>query len=395
LPLKSEPNSYELRKLLFYSRFKIGRMNQRHLWTIVALSVTVLGTPAVGRTQTTKTTTPAAQILASDVVKVGEFQSREGKTTSDDVITSIHPHNLGGRRAATLFIRKIPVLTFLSSKPVASVENKVGAIGNAEGGELYTLKAENSVQVASIGDLADSRSQNLSSSNDPVKRASLVAARINQLIRNNVKADQIIVSWKGEDSSLIANQSQNKSSSGQQSDRYTIKVNNQELVEINQNTRLADSTNNLANDALQATNRLRRLIGNASPLKEIANLPTRSPKRSRNPIANIPQQIANTIRLSFQGIASFYGHGDGFAGRPTATGERFNPNGMTAAHRSLPFGTRVRVTNTRNGRSVVVRINDRGPFARGRVIDLSTGAARVLGMIGSGIAPVRIEVLGR
>ncbi|MBD2251499.1 septal ring lytic transglycosylase RlpA family protein [Nostoc parmelioides] len=371
-------------------------MNQRHLWTIVALSVTVLGTPAVGRTQTTKATAPAEQILASDVVKVGEFQSSEGKRTSDAVITSIHPHNLGGRRAATLFIRKIPVLTFVSSNPVASVETKVGAIGDTKGVQSYALNTEKSVQVASLGNLADARIQNRSQNDDPVKRASSVAAKINQLIRNNVKADQITVSWKGADSSLVASQSQNKSSSSQQKlERYTIKVNNQELVEINQNTRLADSTNNLANDALQATNRLRRLLGNASPLKEIANLPARSPKRSSNPIANLPQRIASGIRLTFQGIASFYGHGDGFAGRPTATGERFNPEAMTAAHRSLPFGTRVRVTNTRNGRSVVVRINDRGPFSRGRVIDLSTGAARVIGMIGSGVAPVRIEVLGR
>ena len=66
---------------------------------------------------------------------------------------------------------------------------------------------------------------------------------------------------------------------------------------------------------------------------------------------------------------------------------------MTAAHRSLPFGTQVRVTNTYNGRSVVVRINDRGPFIRGRVIDLSAGAARILGMMGSGVAQVHIEVL--
>lgn len=68
---------------------------------------------------------------------------------------------------------------------------------------------------------------------------------------------------------------------------------------------------------------------------------------------------------------------------------------MTAAHRTLPFGTRVRVTNMRNGRSVVVRINDRGPFIRGRVIDLSKGAARVIRMTGRGIAPVRVQVLGR
>ncbi len=95
----------------------------------------------------------------------------------------------------------------------------------------------------------------------------------------------------------------------------------------------------------------------------------------------------------FRGMASFYGNY--FAGKKTASGERFNPARMTAAHRSLPFGTRVRVTNMRNGRSVVVRINDRGPFIRGRVIDLSKGAARVIKMVGRGVAPVRVQVLGR
>ncbi len=68
----------------------------------------------------------------------------------------------------------------------------------------------------------------------------------------------------------------------------------------------------------------------------------------------------------------------------TASGERINPSAMTAAHRSLPFGTKVRVTNKRNGKAVVVRINDRGPFIRGRVIDLSKAAARQLGFIGAG-----------
>lgn len=87
------------------------------------------------------------------------------------------------------------------------------------------------------------------------------------------------------------------------------------------------------------------------------------------------------------GFASHYNH----AGRKTASGERANPGGLTAAHRTLPFGTRVQVTNRRNGRSVVVRINDRGPFVRGRVIDLSTAAARVLGF--RGLAPVSLAVL--
>ena len=89
-------------------------------------------------------------------------------------------------------------------------------------------------------------------------------------------------------------------------------------------------------------------------------------------------------------IATYYGKE--FAGHRTASGERFNPGAMTAAHRSLRFGTRVRVTNTRNGRSVIVRINDRGPFARGVAIDLSSSAARAIGMGGTG--HVRLQVLG-
>ncbi len=91
------------------------------------------------------------------------------------------------------------------------------------------------------------------------------------------------------------------------------------------------------------------------------------------------------------GIASWYG--PGFHGRRTANGEVFDQNELTAAHRSLPHGTRAMVTNLTNGRSVEVRINDRGPFVGGRVIDLSYAAARSIAMIGPGTAPVRIEVL--
>lgn len=90
------------------------------------------------------------------------------------------------------------------------------------------------------------------------------------------------------------------------------------------------------------------------------------------------------------GLASYYGQGE-----VTATGERFDPSGMTAAHRTLPFGTRVRVTRVDTGNSIVVRINDRGPFKPGRVIDLSEGAAENLGITGVGLAEVRLEVLGR
>lgn len=83
-----------------------------------------------------------------------------------------------------------------------------------------------------------------------------------------------------------------------------------------------------------------------------------------------------------------------FAGKLTANGERFNPNAMTAAHKTLPFGSLVRVVHTKTGRSVVVRINDRGPYAGGRIIDLSKGAAAKLGFVNSGVASVRIEVIG-
>lgn len=92
-----------------------------------------------------------------------------------------------------------------------------------------------------------------------------------------------------------------------------------------------------------------------------------------------------------RGLASWYGQD--FHGLPTAQGELFNMNAYTAAHRSLPLGTRVRVRNLENGRAVVVRINDRGPYRRGVIIDLSRRAAGALGMIREGRVPVRVEVV--
>ena len=100
---------------------------------------------------------------------------------------------------------------------------------------------------------------------------------------------------------------------------------------------------------------------------------------------------ASEVVHSTQGTASWYG--PGFFGNRTANGEVFRPGTLTAAHRTLPFGTRVRVTNLNNGRSTVVRINDRGPFKGNRVIDLAHGAAQQLGLVSSGLAPVRLEVL--
>ena len=96
--------------------------------------------------------------------------------------------------------------------------------------------------------------------------------------------------------------------------------------------------------------------------------------------------LTGSSAIAETGIASVYA----YSGGKTASGERANPGGLTAAHRTLKFGTQVRVTNRRNGRNVVVRINDRGPFVRGRVIDITPAAARALGF--SGLAPVTVDI---
>lgn len=93
---------------------------------------------------------------------------------------------------------------------------------------------------------------------------------------------------------------------------------------------------------------------------------------------------------SMSGMASYY-----WEPQALASGGRFNPNAMTAAHKTLPFGTKVRVTNRNNGRSVVVTINDRGPYVGGRIIDLSKAAASAVGMTASGVAPVSVSIIGR
>ena len=104
--------------------------------------------------------------------------------------------------------------------------------------------------------------------------------------------------------------------------------------------------------------------------------------------ANASMTPSSGTGRSFSGMASYYGNE---SGSRTASGQRFNQNAMTAAHRSLPFGTQLRVTH--GGSSVIVTINDRGPFVRGRVLDLSTGAARAIGLTGAGVGRVTAEVV--
>jgi peptidoglycan lytic transglycosylase len=108
--------------------------------------------------------------------------------------------------------------------------------------------------------------------------------------------------------------------------------------------------------------------------------------RKHTPFA--PQKNAAGTQTASQGLASFYTEGT-----RTASGEKFDANELTAAHPTLPFGTRLRVTNVATGRSVTVRVNDRGPYVPGRVVDVSYSAADALGMVGRGTAKVRLDVV--
>lgn len=110
-------------------------------------------------------------------------------------------------------------------------------------------------------------------------------------------------------------------------------------------------------------------------------------------IEAVPEQdeALDNARDLGSGIASYYG--DRFAGKPTASGEPFDPTALTAAHRSLPFGSKVLVTSQRTGKSVIVRINDRGPFRAGRIIDLSKAAASRIGLVRQGIGAVNLTLI--
>ena len=114
------------------------------------------------------------------------------------------------------------------------------------------------------------------------------------------------------------------------------------------------------------------------------------PAPAPTPPAPAPKAGSETGDV-LRGRVSLYGAD--FAGKTTASGETFDPDGLTMAHRTLPFGTRVRVTNLENQRSVVVTVNDRGPFVAGRIADLSLGAARQLGMVADGVVDAVLEVL--
>jgi rare lipoprotein A len=199
-----------------------------------------------------------------------------------------------------------------------------------------------------------------------IENATKLSDRLNQLHYNNVDPETITAHW----------QEENKS--------FTINVGDEVLLTMNKNVILADTTENMAEDTRQAANRLRRLLsGNTIDYLSEIEGHVEEQAQAQPEKRNVVQEI--------RGIASWYG--PGFNGRRSASGEIFNQNALTAAHRHLPFGTMVRVTNLNNGRSVIVRINDRGPFVGNRILDLSAGAAQQIGMISTGVAPIRLEIL--
>lgn len=326
---------------------------------------------------------------AEETVKVGEQQS---SNQSSLAVASIYTHTVSGKSAATLYVRGIPVLTFLATAPAASATKsedlKFGQVESSAASPASTHQPAR-FGVVSLADAptpglvpqsfaaAQPRPQPSSALNAPADRAATLAAKLNQLSREGLDATSITVQWKAVQ--------------GSASGQYSIQTTQGELVSLGtSNTIFPETTQNPEQDALQATNRLRRLMGNAAPLHQVQGKPKLVVSAEGDVASSEP---TTTVRQVVRGMASWYG--PGFEGNLSASGEVFRQSALTAAHRSLPFGTRVRVTNLDTGRSVIVRVNDRGPYVGDRVMDLSAGAARVIGLDASGVAPVQMEILER
>ncbi|MFN3678319.1 septal ring lytic transglycosylase RlpA family protein [Thermosynechococcus sp.] len=302
---------------------------------LTTTTLAVLGMLSSSRATTTTSAPDSVSAPASPVVatKVGERQSTTPTTTR--AIASLHRHQQQGREAVTVYLRGIPVLTFLGQRVAAPEGVKVAATKGAALPEQTTLS-------------------------EAAQQATILTARLNQLHEQGFDANLIRVRWDA------------------QQQNYRIYADQEPLLTLNHQVMLPNGSPRNDENALRIANLIRRQLGNAPALTRVEGSPN-------TVVAMGP------IRMQLTGLASWYG--PGFHGARTANGERFDQEALTAAHRTLPFGTRVRVTNLQNGRSVVVRINDRGPFTGGREIDLSRSAAAAIGLIGVGVGPVRIDVL--
>jgi len=334
------------------------------------------------------TQTEIKSTTSSTSLKVGETRSQSLVRSKDDSVARIHTHKLDGKNAATVYVRGIPVVTYIESEePVKSdvnsnaqtPSNKAKSEDKGESKGL-TKKNSESFKLPSNIDSEASNSeasnkedrdsyQQLLTSPDPVERATATAALINQLSRDGLDAGKIIPAWRD--------------------GNYVIKFGDRGTLKFDQQSLFPESLKNGTRDVLDSANLLRRLLGGASPVSDVLD----APKRKVAAVSSFGNALNDRIVGVMSGMASWYG--PGFDGNYSASGEIFNANDLTAAHPSLPFGTVVRVVNIDNGQSVVVRINDRGPYAHGRIIDISTAAATVIGLISSGVAPVRIEVLSK
>ncbi|MDJ0707590.1 MAG: septal ring lytic transglycosylase RlpA family protein [Leptolyngbyaceae cyanobacterium MO_188.B28] len=298
--------------------------------------------------------------LSTDISAELEFSPRPELDISAVApsIVRVYPHPLDDRQAATLYVRDIPVLTFLGAELATLQGTSMTAFSPPESIAASTAPApkinhDEAAKVISEDGFAS----------NPILRATAIASRINQLNRQGLDAETISAHWDSDQA------------------QFVIRVEENDLVAIDDHIILPDTTEDTAEDTLQAVNRLRRLLGTAPPLQRIEGMPE----------VNRQLTKASNARALASGIASWYG--PGFHGNISASGEVFNQNALTAAHRTLPFGTQVRVTNLSNNRQVVVRINDRGPFIPGRIIDLSAGAAQAIGLANMGVGPVQLEVL--
>lgn len=297
--------------------------------------------PPVATADSSTIAAPQPEATAdAETLKVGSSQTSRVLTPPTAVVAKVQPHQYQGRSAATLYVKNLPVLTFvaLQRPPVTT-----------------TTAQDN--KLPSPAQAVDP----LNAKQDPLWRATSIAALINQLSQaGDLEGNAIQVRWDERQSAPVI-------TSG---DRDLVKVDPSVVVNGARTPRQA---------TLIAANRLRQAFG-ASPLNALPDL-------VGSEIASALQQVVSTTI----GMASWYG--PGFHGRRTANGEVFNQYTLTAAHRTLPFGTLVRVTNLRSGSNVIVRINDRGPFHGNRLIDLSQGAAEAIGLRASGVGQVRMEVL--
>ncbi|MEN9237755.1 MAG: septal ring lytic transglycosylase RlpA family protein, partial [Thermostichus sp. DG_1_6_bins_120] len=254
----------------------------------------------------------------------------EQHQTARQPISTLYGYQMDGQQVVTVYVRDLPIISFVEQP------------------ELDT----------------------------PLERATALVAQLNQMAQGSLKGTTITLDWTEPDSQAE-----------KASPIYAIHVNDTELLRIDNGVMLVDGQRQV-DTALLATNRLRRLLLDAPPIQAPA-LPqsatlVATAHQPEQPKTSLQQAATPAtpykVGMVQEGIASWY---DLHKTR----------HEMTAAHPTLPFGTQVRVTNVENGRQAIVRINDRGPFIPGRIIDVSLRAAEVLGMVRSGVVPVRVEVL--